>query len=132
MMKKDDFEQLVSEAIKTLPPIGKKMMKNVVFLIESEIRPERINEIKIKKGEMLLGLYEGISKLNRGTNYTWVLPDKITIFQEPIEKLANNDPERIKNIVYEVVRHEVGHHLGFDEKGIREYEAKQSKKVIKN
>lgn len=127
-MKQNEFEQLVSEAILGLPPVGKRVMKNVVFVVESEIRKIKAHEIGIEKNELLLGLYEGISKLDRGTGYSWVLPDKITIFQRPIEILAEGSPKKLKEIVFDVVRHEVGHHLGFDEFGIRANEAKHKKK----
>jgi predicted Zn-dependent protease with MMP-like domain len=123
-MEDEEFEQLVREAILALPPAGKKAMQNVVFIVEPEVRRQKANEMKIKRQELLLGLYEGVSKLNRGTGYSWVLPDKITIFKHPIEMLAGNDPQKIKEMVFDVVRHEVGHHLGFDEAGIRAYEAK--------
>ncbi len=126
-MGEKEFEQLVRDAIEALPPAGKKAMKNVVFLVEPEVRREKANEMKIKRGQLLLGLYEGVSKLSRGSGYSWVLPDKITIFQRPIETLSGGDPEKIKETVFDVVRHEVGHHLGFDEKGIRAYEAKRKK-----
>jgi len=130
-MDEIEFEKLVSDAIQALPPAGKKAMKNVVFLVEPEVRSGKANEMKIKRGQLLLGLYEGVSKLNRGTNYSWVLPDKITIFQRPIETLSKGDPGKIKETVFDVVRHEVGHHLGFDEYGIREYE-KKKKNLNKN
>lgn len=126
-MSEVEFEQLVSEAIKALPPAGKKAMKNVVFIVEPEVRRTKASEMKIKRGEVLLGLYEGVSKLNRGTGYSWVLPDKITIFQKPIEMLAGENYDKLKEMVFDVVRHEVGHHLGFDEPGIRAYEAKRKK-----
>lgn len=126
-MEEKEFEQLVAEAILALPLAGKKAMKNVVFLVEPEVRSLKPKEIGIKRGQLLLGLYEGVSKLNRGTNYSWVLPDKITIFQSPIEMLSGGDPVKIKEMVFDVVRHEVGHHLGFDEAGIRAYEAKHKK-----
>lgn len=124
-MEEKEFEKLVSDAILALPQAGKEAMKNVVFLVEPEVRRLKSKEMGIKRGQMLLGLYEGVSKLNRGTGYSWVLPDKITIFQKPIEILSNGDKEKIRETVYDVVRHEVGHHLGFDEYGIREYEKKK-------
>jgi predicted Zn-dependent protease with MMP-like domain len=127
-MQQTEFEELVAEAISALPPVGKVAMKNVVFLVEPEVREGKANEIHIKKGQMLLGLYEGISKPNRGSGYFGVLPDKITIFQHPIEILAGGDLEKLREIVFDVVRHEVGHHLGFDESGIRAYEAERKKK----
>jgi len=123
------FEQLVSEAIDALPPAGKRAMKNVVFIVEPEARGAKAKEMNIKRGQTLLGLYEGISKPNRGSGYFAVLPDKITIFQRPIEMLAGGDPGRLREIVFDVVRHEVGHHLGFDEAGIRAHErARKDKK----
>ena len=128
-MEQNEFEQLVSEAIEALPLSGKKAMKNVVFIVEPEVRARKAHEMNINRGQMLLGLYEGISKLNRGTGYSFVLPDKITIFQHPIEMLAGNDLLKLRETVFDVVRHEVGHHLGFDERGIRAYEASRKKKI---
>ena len=128
-MEQSEFEQLVSEAISALPPAGKKAMENVVFIVESEVRAGKAHEMNISRGQMLLGLYEGVSKLNRGTGYSGVLPDKITIFQRPIEILANGDKEKLGETVFDVVRHEVGHHLGFDERGIRAYEERRKKKI---
>lgn len=115
-------------AISALPSVGQTEMRNVAFFVEPEVRESKAGEIGIKKGDLLLGLYEGVSKLNRGPGYFGVLPDKITIFQRPIEILAKNDPIKIKQIVFEVVYHEVGHHLGFDEDGIRAHEACRNKK----
>ena len=78
--------------------------------------------------EVLLGLYEGVPKTKRGANYFGVLPDKITIFQQPIEELAGRDEKKLKKLIYEVVWHEVGHHLGFDEKEIHALETKKRKR----
>lgn len=122
------FEELVKEAIDALPDVGKKSMENVVFIVEPEVREKRSEEMHIKRDQMLLGLYQGVSKLNRGSGYSGVLPDKITIFQKPIEILAGGNKDKLKEIVFDVVRHEVGHHLGFDERGIREYERKLKEK----
>lgn len=127
-MKRKNFEQLVSEAISALPEQGRKAMDNVVFVVEGKARHKKAKEIGIKVNEVLLGLYEGISKTKRGEGYFGVLPDKITIFQEPIEELGNGKAEEIEKLVREVVWHEVGHHLGFDEEEIRALEAKKQRK----
>ena len=121
-MNQGEFEKLVSEAIDALPPVGKTAMENVVFIVEPEVRQVKAQEVRIKRGQLLLGLYEGVSKINRGSGYFGVLPDKITIFQGPIESLARGDFGKLKEIVFDVVRHEVGHHLGFNELGIRAHE----------
>jgi len=127
-MKRKTFEQLVREGITSLPAQAKAAMVNVAFVIEKGARRKKENEIGIRVDEVLLGLYEGISKTNRGTNYFGVLPDKITIFQKPIEELAGRDEKKLKKIICEVVWHEVGHHLGFDENGIRALEIKKRRK----
>ena len=100
-------------------------MDNVAFTVERQTRQKKAKEIGIKVNEMLLGLYEGVPKTKRGASYFGVLPDKITIFQQPIEELAGRDEKRLKKLIYEVVWHEVGHHLGFDEKEIRALETKK-------
>ena len=127
-MKKDNFEQLIREAISALPEHGRKVMNNVAFIVEKEARGKKAKEIGIQVNEVLLGLYEGVPKTKRGANYFGVLPDKITIFQQPIEELAGRDEKRLKKLIYEVVWHEVGHHLGFDEKELRVLEANKKRK----
>ena len=122
-MHHSEFEKLVAEAVDALPPVGKANLENVAFFVEPEVREKKANEMHIHRGQLLLGLYEGVSKARRGTGYTGVLPDKITIFQQPIEQLAGGDASKLKELVFDVVRHEVGHHLGFDEAGIRAHEA---------
>ncbi|MDP2926794.1 MAG: metallopeptidase family protein [bacterium] len=126
-MKKSNFEQLIRQAILTLPEQGRKAMSNVAFTVEKEARHQKTKEIGIQVDETLLGLYEGVPKIKRGTNYFNVLPDKITIFQRPIEELAGGDEKKLKKLISEVVWHEVGHHLGFDEKEIRALETKKRK-----
>lgn len=127
-IEQNEFEQLVSEAIDALSSVGKKSMENIVFVVEPEVREAKAEEMNIKRGQLLLGLYEGVSKLNRGSGYFAVLPDKITIFQHPIESMALDSPEKLREIVFDVVRHEVGHHLGFNEPGIRAHEKMRKEK----
>ncbi|MBU0647501.1 metallopeptidase family protein [Patescibacteria group bacterium] len=126
-MNKNDFEQLISEAISALPEHGRKAMDNVAFVVEKEARRKKTKEVGIKVNEVLLGLYEGIPKTKRGAGYFGVLPDKITIFQQPIEELAGGNEKKLERLINEVVWHEVGHHLGFDEKEIRALEIKKRK-----
>ena len=89
-------------------------------------------DIVIEKGSSrgsLLGLYEGVPKTAWGREFGMMLPDKITIFQAPIERMART-PKEVKEIVKETVYHEIAHHFGFSEKGVRELEKKR-KKVVK-
>ena len=126
-MTKEDFEKLVADAIKRFPDNIKEKINNVVFLVEDEVRDRKRKEENIVLNQTLLGLYEGIPRTHRGEGYSYVLPDKITIFQKPIEIICRGDEERIKEMVYEVVWHEVGHHFGFSEVGIRQLEKKRFK-----
>ena len=102
-------------------------MDNVVFIVERELRHKKTKEVGIKVNEVLFGLYESIPKIERGAGYFGVLPDKITIFQQPIEEIAGRDKKKLRGLIYEVIWHEVGHHLGFGEKEIRALEIKRRK-----
>jgi len=124
-MTTEDFEKLVTSAFERLSDDTKKKISNVAFIVEDNIRTRKFGERNIKVGGTLLGLYEGIPRTKRGEGYFNVLPDKITIFQKPIENISGDDPEKIKELVYEVLWHEVGHHFGFSEEGIRKLEKKR-------
>jgi len=126
-MDKIEFEKLVSEAISTMPSHIQKAIDNVVFIVEPKSRHQKIKEVSISANEMLLGLYEGIPQIRRGSGYTGALPDKITIFQEPIEELSGGDKNKLKQLIKEVVEHEIGHYFGFDEAEIRAIELKRKK-----
>ncbi len=125
-MKKNDFEQLVREAILALPEPGRKALDNVAFVVERVVRRKKAKEVGIKVNEVLFGLYEGIPKIKRGAGYFGVLPDKITIYKKTIEEQVNNK-EDLARLVRRVVWHEIGHHFGFSEKAIRKLEKKWEK-----
>jgi len=124
-MDKIEFEKLVSEVISAVPSHIKKAIDNVVFIVETGSSNQRKGEMNIATNEMLLGLYEGIPQIKRGSGYTGALPDKITIFQEPIEELSGGDKDKLKQLIREVVEHEIGHYFGFDEAEIRAIELKR-------
>ena len=127
-MARFEFEKLVHDAIAKLPRRIRDAMDNVAFVVEEEPRPKKAKGIGIRINEALLGLYEGIPRIKRGSGYFGVLPDKITIFQNPIEKLSGGDEKKLKRLVAEVVKHEIGHHLGLDEAELRSIERKRKQK----
>lgn len=127
-MTKQEFEKFVIDGIKRLPDDVKKKIKNVAFIIEDEVRSRKQREHNIMHGQTLLGLYEGIPRTRRGEGYTSVLPDRITIFKEPIERISGQNEEKIKELVYEVLWHEVGHYFGFGEEAIRKLENRRFRK----
>jgi predicted Zn-dependent protease with MMP-like domain len=85
-------------------------MSNVEIVVEEE--PPR--------GQPLLGLYEGIPLTKRGSWYAGVLPDKITIYRGPLERLYGRDPEVLREEVRRVVLHEVAHHFGISDERLIE------------
>jgi len=114
---KENFEKIVKEGISSIPDKFLKMLSNVEIVIEKNPNQEQLEKLKLRKGYKLFGLYEGVPKTKRWS-YGQVLPDKITIFQEPIEKVSNSEKE-IKETVKNVVWHEIAHHFGIDEKKVR-------------
>ena len=103
-------------------------MENVALVIEDEPTSEQLRKTGVRYGVSLLGLYEGVPATKWGKGFGMILPDKITIFQESIEKFASS-PTEIQELVKYVVWHEIAHHFGFDEKGVRKLEEKRRKKL---
>ena len=109
------FEALVAQAVDDLPHFVRERMHNVAVLVEDWPPP----------GQDLLGLYEGINHLQRGTNYHLATPDRITLFRRPIlDEVGSNDPEAIRREVRNTVIHEVAHHFGFDDAELERLEGR--------
>lgn len=113
------FEGFVKEAIDSLPEEMKNELENVAVLIEDEPREDW--EEEMGEGGDLLGLYQGVSKKDRGFWYGNVLPDTIIIYQGPLERMSANREELRENVRQTVV-HEVGHYFGLDEEQLRALE----------
>jgi predicted Zn-dependent protease with MMP-like domain len=122
-MNREKFEELVNEGIKAIPKKFLEKLDNVDIVIEDEPTPYQLRKLRARGGLIIFGLYEGVPQTKRG-NYGQVLPDKITIFQKPIEKYASSE-EEIKEIVKNTVWHEIAHHFGMDERKVREVELRR-------
>ncbi|MFH1366519.1 MAG: metallopeptidase family protein [Patescibacteria group bacterium] len=122
------FEKYINEAILSLPERFRQRIENLAFVLEDEPRVATLQERGIKFNGLLLGLYQGIPLTRRSRGYNGVLPDKITLFKNPIETLAGPEEEKIRKLIYKVVYHEIGHYFGFNEEKIREWEKKREKK----
>ncbi len=118
-MTQEEFEKLVSEGIDSIDERFLAMLKNLEIVIEDDPTPSQIQKLRLR-GAFLFGLYEGIP-LTKRESYGQVLPDKITIFKNQIEKFYSN-PEDIKKAVKNTVWHEIAHHFGMDEKQVRQAE----------
>ena len=122
-MDRERFEKLVLGGIEAIPEKFLEKLDNVDIVIENEPTDVQIKKLKLGRNSKLFGLYEGVPQTRSG-HYSWVLPDKITIFQKPIEEVAFND-EQIKEIVKNTVWHEIAHHFGMDEERVRKAERKR-------
>ena len=123
-LNRNEFEEAVISALKRLPRFIKKKMKNVDVVVENQASQELLSEMGLRSPFELLGLYQGIPLGRRGFYYGNVLPDKITLFQIPIESGCRTK-EEIEERVREVVIHEVGHYFGLDDKRLRELESER-------
>lgn len=107
------FEQLVQEALSAIPPEFQEQMENLVVIVEREPDEETLQRVGIKEGHVLLGLYQGTPLTAYGRRFA-ALPERITIYQDTIERYCGGDPERIRERVRATVFHEVAHHFGMD------------------
>jgi predicted Zn-dependent protease with MMP-like domain len=110
------FEDLVAEALDSLPEEIAHAMQNLEVVVEDEPPPEMVKGLP--RGTTLLGLYHGVPLTNR-ERYDRALPDKISIYRGPIVRLART-PERIREQVRRTVIHEIAHHFGIDETRLHE------------
>lgn len=109
------------EALKRIPKFLKEKMENIDVVVEDWPPQALLLEMGLKSPFELLGLYQGIPLDRRGFYYGNVLPDKITLFQIPIESICKTK-EEIEAKAREVVIHEVGHYFGLDDERLRELE----------
>lgn len=119
-----EFERLMNDGIAAIPEPFRSKIENVAFVIEDNPSSEQQMQLHLDDHHKLLGLYQGIPQTKRGVHYYAVLPDKITLFKEPILSLSD-DPEIIKQIIADTVWHEVGHHFGLNEQEVRKREAQR-------
>jgi predicted Zn-dependent protease with MMP-like domain len=103
------FEELVGDALDLIPPEFAQAMNNVVVLVEP-IEPSNPG---------LLGLYHGVALTERTSNYGGVLPDRITIYREPILAMCSTEDEVVDEVAVTVV-HEIAHHFGIDDDRLHE------------
>ena len=120
-MTRQRFERLVEEALSDIPRRFRDAMKNVAVIVEDEPPPAVREDLELGPDDDLFGLYEGTPLPERGATYGNTLPDRISIYQLPIEDACEDD-EEIRMCVAETVIHEFGHYFGMTEEEIEEIE----------
>lgn len=123
-MQREEFEALVAKVVDNLPLEFQRKLENVDIVVEDWPSPRQLRQVKLVNRRQLLGLYEGVPQTRRGRSYGMVLPDKISIFQQPIETQCHSEKE-IEVKIGEVVRHELAHHFGLDDKTLRQIERRR-------
>jgi predicted Zn-dependent protease with MMP-like domain len=109
-MDESEFQAAVEDALAALPDDLRSAMVNVGVVVEDEPPP----------GMPLLGLYEGVPLTRRTSAYGGVLPDKITIYRTPLERLYGRDPAQLRVQIRRVVLHEIAHHFGISDERLLE------------
>src|SRR5579862_461920 len=104
------FKRLIDDVVDSLPSDLRGRLSNVEIVVEAEPPP----------GERLLGLYQGVPLTRRGSAYSGALPDKISIYRGPLERLYGHDAELLRTQVRRVVLHEIAHHFGISDERLIE------------
>lgn len=119
-MTLERFEKLVTAGVNAVPEHFLEKLKNVAIVVEDDPSEEKLSSVGMRRGDLLLGLYEGVSNLEGGHTHR-SFPDKITIFKNPICAVARQE-EDIPRIVAKTVRHEIAHHFGMNDEGLDRFE----------
>jgi predicted Zn-dependent protease with MMP-like domain len=113
------FERLIAEALDSLPLEFQEKMQNVDVVIKDWPTSEEVARAGLRRSQTLFGLYEGVPQTKRTSRYGLVLPDKITIYQGPVETSCRT-AEQVRRKVRHVLLHELGHHFGISDERLRE------------
>ena len=123
-MTPDEFDALVAAAYRRIPARFRRRLKNVALVVKEEPSQEQLARGRVPHGNTLLGLYEGRPLTTRSVFEPFAMPDRITIFQGPHERLAQG-PEHLARMVEDTVWHEVAHYFGMNELQVRAAERRR-------
>ena len=121
-VRREEFESLVAAAVDALPDEFRDRISNVDFVVEAQARAEDHVLTRAPAGATLLGVYRGVPLTHRLSGYHMTLPDRIVVFQQPIERVSRDADDLAKRIAA-VVRHEVAHYFGISDERLREIDA---------
>jgi predicted Zn-dependent protease with MMP-like domain len=115
------FERLLAEAVALIPKRFRREIKNLALVVEDEPGAELLEDMEIEPPDTLYGLYQGTPLTERTWGYGNQLPDRITLFQKPIEQDCEDEDE-VRAVIVETLIHEVGHYFGMSEEQIEAIE----------
>lgn len=117
-MTREHFREIVELAIDSIPDRFARHIRNVGFIIEDEPSDDLLDEMEVEDGDTLLGLYHGTPLTERGWDHGNQLPDRIYLFQFPIEDDGDGSDDDVFDCVGETLIHELGHYFGMTEEEI--------------
>jgi len=123
-MTPEEFDAMVAEALQRIAPRFRRRLANIAIVVEPEPNPAQLARGRAGRGTTLLGLYEGRPLTQRSVFEPFALPDRITIFQGPHERMAASR-EHLQQLVNETVWHEVAHYFGLNEREVRAAERRR-------
>lgn len=109
----EQFDAMITRAMDELPQERIKGLENVAIVMADEPTEEQIRKMNLREGMILLGLYEGIPLTQRGNNYTFVLPDRITLFKHSILRVVHSE-EQLFEQIKRTLWHEIAHYYGLN------------------
>jgi predicted Zn-dependent protease with MMP-like domain len=121
-IERTEFERMVAAAVDALPAEFRDRLSNLEFGVEEWARPEDYDRTGTAPGGVLLGVYRGIPLPKRHAGYNMALPDRIVVFQGPLQRMAY-DADDLAERVHHVVLHEIAHHFGISDDRLREIDA---------
>ena len=116
---REAFEKLVAEALDGLPAEFAGKLENVEVLVEAAPSPDELGGRELPPGHVLLGLYRGVPLTNRSVFATSLFPERIVIFQRPLEMVSRSTGDIVENVRHTVL-HEIAHHFGISDARLRE------------
>jgi predicted Zn-dependent protease with MMP-like domain len=116
-----DFEKLVADALASIPRRFRDAMSNIAIVVEDEPGEDLLDEMEVEPEGTLLGLYQGTPLTERRWDYGNTLPDRILLFQGPLERESDDDDDLVIAIG-ETLIHEIGHYFGLSEDEIEAIE----------
>lgn len=121
-LDREEFEAIVSAAIEALPAKFAERIANLEFAVEDWARSDDYARTAPPAGSVILGVYRGVPLPKRGGHYNMTLPDRIVIFQQPLQRIASDEADLAERIGH-VVRHEIAHYFGISDERLREIDA---------
>ena len=123
-VERERFEELVRRALATLPGEIADRIDNMDVEVQDRPTPTQLASARVPPGHTLLGLYQGIPLTKRHSGYGKVAPDRIIIFQGPLERVARDEDDLVERVRATVI-HEVAYHFGISDTRLREIEAER-------